>query len=254
MLHLVPGPANPIEALTDYELRNLVAHLAEARRLGDLRRLLTLETAPGLNAWYEARRSGGAVGAYVLDVTTALRAVQELSANRLGDEYRYALLLTSLNSLAATVPASLLLAMVQSKLLSTTDALSYARRATEAIQRAESLIRLLPSLEESELEGVFDEILREVEASGPEVALAEQSKGAKLLASAVPHLPAAEQARVVDELIGLLEGADESSEQAYPYVDAVSEVARYLSPAQAERLFELSSRSADELVRDDLLP
>ena len=44
-----------LSGLRANELRNLTTHLAEARRLGALRRLLTLETAGGRNAWYEAK-------------------------------------------------------------------------------------------------------------------------------------------------------------------------------------------------------
>ena len=255
------GGADPLGELTAYELRNLVTHLAEAGRVGALRGLLTLETADGRNAWHEAKQS--AFGAYVLDVAAALRAVQELPPSserdaptipRLGDEYLYALMLTSLNSLAEALPPSLMTALVQAGLMSTTDALSYARRATDAIQRAESLIRLLPALDESQRRGTSEEIVREIEASAPEVALAEQSKRAKLLASLVPHLAPAEATRIVERLIDELEQADRSAESAYGYVDALHAVMRHLTTDQARQLFELASRSRDELVRDDLLP
>ncbi len=256
----VPSAGNPVRELTAYELRNLVAHLAEAGRLNGLRRLLTLETADGRNAWYEAKLGAREVGTYALDVAAALRAVQELPLDpdvgatvspRLGDEYLYALLLTSLNSLAATVPPALLGALVRNDLLTTTDALIYARRTTDPIQRAEALIRLLPALDETERLGTFDELVREIEASEPEIALAEQSE---LLASLVPHAGPAEVTRIVELLIDLLEEADRKPDSAYRVVDAVGAVASHLTPAQARRLFELASRSSDELVRDGVLP
>ncbi len=53
--------------------------------------------------------------------------------------------------------------------------------------------------------------MREIEASAPEVALAEQSKRAKLLASLGPHLAPAEATRIVERLIDELEQADRSA-------------------------------------------
>ncbi len=47
---LMEDKANPVAAHSPYELRNLVEHLAQARRLDDLRRLLALETGNGRNS------------------------------------------------------------------------------------------------------------------------------------------------------------------------------------------------------------
>ena len=260
-----PDATNPVRQLTAYELRNLVAHLVAAQELDTLRRLLVLETAEGRNAWYEAKAGEGELASYGLDVSAALRAVQEVPVNssadsalvpRLGDQYRYALMLTSLNSLAAVVPPSLLAAMMLNHLISKADALSYARGATGAIQRAEALIQILPVLDESERQGTIEEIEREIEASAPEIALDDQSKRAELLASLVPYVDSAPRMRIIDDLIERLRDADANTYRrgAYRFTDPIFAVEHYLTPAQAERLFELAEHSADELIREGLLP
>lgn len=48
---------NPIAALTEYELRYLVAHQAVAGWGEDLHHLLVMETGEGRNAWYEAKEA-----------------------------------------------------------------------------------------------------------------------------------------------------------------------------------------------------
>jgi hypothetical protein len=254
-----PGAGSLFQELTAYELRNLVAHLVEAQRLDELRWVLTLETADTHNAWYEVRVSAGELAAYVIDVSTAMRAVQALPMNagadsaivtRLEDQYLYALVLTSLNSSAANVPPALLTAMRLHHLITPNDAMSYARRATDAIQRAEALIDLLPAIDESERPYTIEEIVREVEASRPEIARAEQSKCAEVLASLVPHVSSAERPRIVNDIIRQLEEADAGTGN---FVGPIVAVRHYLTAAQAEYLFDLAGHSADDQVRAELL-
>ena len=63
--------ANPFAALTEYELRNLVAHLDAAGRHEQLHRVLALTTGEGRNAWYEAQLASGDAEDYVADVAVA---------------------------------------------------------------------------------------------------------------------------------------------------------------------------------------
>jgi hypothetical protein len=262
-------PADPLRDLTAYELRNLVAHLTEAGRLGALRGLLTLESAEGRNAWYEAKVRSGAFGAYALDVAAALRAVQEQPlcfdgdsphVPHLGEEYRHSLMLTSLNSLSARLEPSLTAGLARTGLTSTTDALSYARRGTDAFSRAKALIGLLPALDESERRGVSQEILREVTASESAGQAQRKSDYAKLLASVVPYVTASDAQPIVESLIDQLAVADRVREDEFGwnsidgYIDAVIAVSGHLTTRQARRLFRVASRSDNERARDALLP
>jgi hypothetical protein len=258
----VPQHDNPLRALTEYDRRNVVAHLTHARLTDDVRRLLTLETTWGRNAWYEAKFND--VDSYLLDVATALEGVQELAraepvgAGRwLGEEYRYALMLTSVNSIAATVPPPLLVALVQNRLLSKADASSYARRASQALQRAEALTGLLPYLEEGEREDVLAEVVHELDSSRGEVAPSDWSKRAELPAAAARHFAPPRRSLIVDDVIQQLEReiatVDDEEQIEYGYVEAVRTVASYVTAVQAQRLFDLATRSAED-VRAELLP
>ncbi|MCB8923966.1 MAG: hypothetical protein H6662_20490 [Ardenticatenaceae bacterium] len=62
--------SNPVAQLTRYELRHLVAHLEQSGRIGDLHRLLALETGEQRNAWYEAKDAVGDLQGYLDDVYT----------------------------------------------------------------------------------------------------------------------------------------------------------------------------------------
>src|SRR5262249_51690841 len=121
------------EELDAYGLRHLAEHLERAGRADDIHRLLRLErrggggeTGPARveNAWYAARERVGQTEGYMNDLARAARLVQaadrpdvELSqyktpvAPGIGLGIRYALMATSLNSLAQTIPPALIAAL-----------------------------------------------------------------------------------------------------------------------------------------------
>jgi len=128
MIGTQTGPVGdqPLARLSLYELRHLTKHLEAAGRLEDLHRLLRLERRVGEekseparaeNLWFMARERVGEIEGYVNDLARAARLVQiadrpylDVAEARasvvLG--IRYALMSTSLNSLARNLPPDLI--------------------------------------------------------------------------------------------------------------------------------------------------
>src|SRR5271165_3763987 len=91
------------------------------------------------------------VAGYLLDLARARRGVDQPVEGRspaIGLGCRYALMTTSLNSLAGNIPTNLLAALVESGTWLPSQALAYARQVPDAAQRAQAFSRLLPHLSE----------------------------------------------------------------------------------------------------------
>jgi hypothetical protein len=213
---------SPVAALSGYELRNLVLHLVDAGRFDHLHRLLRLQTPDGRNAWFNAKERARDAGGYVTDVVAALAAVPwptpadgggSRPGTGLAAEYRYSLLLVSVNSVAGRVVPPLLGALVRHGLWSVADALSYARRTPDALQRADALFQVLPHLDEPGRVALAREV-REVIAAGRMTGVGDWTTGrVKLLAAMAQYLPGLEREAVLSELVdvvlALLENPDE---------------------------------------------
>ncbi len=135
------GDANPLARLDAYEMKYLVTHLAAAERAGDLRHLLFLRTGSEANAWFAAAPD---VRTYLSDLAQA----QQL-ASRQGDcsaAVAYRLIGNSLRDMAS-VPASLLKALVRRGLLPMDGALAMAQSAETPGQRITASAALLSQLD-----------------------------------------------------------------------------------------------------------
>lgn len=146
---------NPVAALTEYELRHLAAHLEAAGRYEELHCLLALETGQGRNAWYEARESLGQTAGYLGDIRRAWRLADAEFANHqspisIGRQCRYALVITSINSLARSIPPVLLAALVEKELWTPAQGLAYARQIPDSSLQADAFAGLAPHLPEAE--------------------------------------------------------------------------------------------------------
>ena len=110
---------NPFSQLAEYELRHLVAHLAEAGQAEKLHRLLAYETATRRNAWYQVKEGSGDLVGYIADIARAWHLADladdvgtvSTSQSLLGLQCRYALLTASTNSTVQNIPIQLLEAL-----------------------------------------------------------------------------------------------------------------------------------------------
>ena len=211
--------SNPLASLTGYELLHLSEHLEAGGRFEELHRLLALETSDHRNAWFEAKDAIGDTAGYLDDIRRAWRLAEKADGDAIGLQCRYALLTTSVNSLAGNIPPALLLALVEKGVWQPAQALAYARRIPDHEQHAKALMKLSPFVLETErffvlqealvaardirdeqlrcntlaklaqylLEPFRDEALRAALAAAREIR--DQVHQAKTLAGLAPHLP-----------------------------------------------------------------
>ena len=183
---------------------HLTWHLEQAGAPEGLHSLLREETAEGRNGWYEARERLGQVAGYLADLARTRRGVDQHVEGRspaIGLRCRYALMTTSLNSLAGNIPTDLLAALVESGTWLPSQALAYARQVPDVAQRARSFSRLLllPRLSEHERDQALSQALEAARAIGG-------WGRAEVLAALAPHLTppllgqALEAARAIGEV------------------------------------------------------
>jgi len=98
-----------------YIHQRLVWHMSKADLLEEIHSLLQEETESGRNGWYEACGRLGQTANFVTDVARAWelaeKMFEEIPTRSIALQCRYALITTSLNSLAKNIPASLMAAL-----------------------------------------------------------------------------------------------------------------------------------------------
>ncbi|MCK4792265.1 MAG: hypothetical protein KAV87_51520 [Desulfobacteraceae bacterium] len=141
----------------EYGLRYLSAHLEFSGQIEALHRLLASETSDKRNVWYEAKESIGDTEGYFNDIMRAwqlaekayISTAQHAEVGRyIGLQIRYALIISSLNSLSTDIPPSLLSALVERGVWSPIQALTKARLKTRSSEKADALTKLAPHLSE----------------------------------------------------------------------------------------------------------
>ena len=157
--------------IVGYGLRHLAEHLEAAGREEDLHRLLRLErrvgdekarTARAENVWFAARERVGQTEGYMNDLARAARLVQiepSQSKTCIGLGIRYALMSTSLISLARNIPPILIAALVQKGVWLASQGLAYAR-ALPSEQRVCAFNYIINHIDDCEKETVVREALK----------------------------------------------------------------------------------------------
>ena len=242
---------HPFAALNDYELRNLVFHLAERGRVSDLDRLLSRElsteepvteakprsgmqrpsrrqqsytvtrrTMRRRHAWHTARAQQGDLAGFRSDLELVFKLMSDIGVaadtpeergRAMGWQCRCALMIASVASTAAGVPAQLLQMLVTTGLWSPAQGLQYAAQVPDEAQRAVALARLAPHMPADVLGQALDvvrQIVHEEHRATAVVALASYLADLKHLEAAleialsIPYGGLISSARV-DALVGL---------------------------------------------------
>ncbi|OUL24650.1 hypothetical protein BV372_28800, partial [Nostoc sp. T09] len=134
-----------------YIHQHLVWHLEKAGQVAEIHSLLREESATGNNAWFEVREKLGQTGGYITDVSRAWK-LAEANWNEatlpqvMGWQCRYALITASLNSLAANVPAELLIALVKNNMWTAEQGLAYALQNPDLNKKVKVLAQLVHHL------------------------------------------------------------------------------------------------------------
>ncbi|EGJ34304.1 MULTISPECIES: NB-ARC domain-containing protein [Moorena] len=115
-----------------YIYSHLFWHLEKAKKINDIHQLLKEETPAGDNGWYWQCERQGNTANFIKDVSRAWAiAADNFTENpteSISLQCRYALITTSLNSLAGNIPPTLMAALLQNKIWTPAQALAYVRQ------------------------------------------------------------------------------------------------------------------------------
>jgi hypothetical protein len=156
---------NPFSQLTEYELRHLPQHLVSIGSSRDLHRVLTWPTAADGNAWYEAKDSTVGTAAYVSDVRLAWASIGD-SPKGVAARGQYAVLISSINSIAGNLPPPLVTALAERRVWTVDRAIAYARQTPDPIQRCNTMVQLKRLMERHEAANWCTEAVASARAIG----------------------------------------------------------------------------------------
>ncbi|MEM7714417.1 MAG: NB-ARC domain-containing protein [Cyanobacteria bacterium P01_A01_bin.68] len=129
-----------------YIHQHLVWHLEKAEKIEEIHKLLREESKTEGNGWYEACEKLGQTANFVTDVGRAWELAEdsctETKPEVIGLQCRYALIIASLNSLAANVPVELLIALIQKNVWSPEQGLAYVLQSSNPEKKAKLLTKL----------------------------------------------------------------------------------------------------------------
>jgi len=161
----------------------LTWHMEKAGCDTEIHALLCEETESKKNAWYEKREYLGQTAGFIEDIARAWRLAENQSKNNsnkceiipsISLEIRYALIITSINSLSANISPSLIAALAENHIWHPIQGLSYSRQIPSKKQKFHALALITPKLPDSikglalsetlEIAKSFDDINEKVKA------------------------------------------------------------------------------------------
>jgi hypothetical protein len=222
-----------------YIYDNLIRHLEKAQLPAKIHELLATNDDEGRCAWWQARDQRGQAAGFVHDVAQAWRLADAglsdtgggaMRSDAIGLQVRYALMESSIASLAGNIPAELLATSLSRGVMVRPQALAYARQNAEPASRAAALTLLIPLLEEKQRKDLSAEVLS---ASRQTESPTQRVKALSQLALQVPEV---ERREMLEEALKLAEG--KANRIASSYEDYVgAEALKILSPLLPADLF-----------------
>ncbi|MCP4107646.1 MAG: hypothetical protein GY749_19230 [Desulfobacteraceae bacterium] len=226
---------NPWHTLKDdgYIHNNLVWHFQQAGKKDQIHALLK-ETEDGKNAWYMNLEKLGHFDGFIADVHFAWKLAEENMD--IGLQCRYALTITSLNSLAGNFHPVLLDALVEKDELTPIQGLAYARQVPDLLKKAEIFIKLIPHLPENMRENVLKEALSEASV------IRDKSKRNSILTEFTPLIM---QLTGFDECMEVIQ----TIEDEFFRIKAFGMMAPYLTESMLQILLKSIQDNEDEKFR-----
>ncbi len=160
----------------------LTWHMEKAGRFDLIHQLLAEATASGKNGWYQACDRLGKTAIFIADISRAWKSA-ELAFNcepqkAIGWQCRYALITSSLNTIAGNIPPKLIAVLIEKNFWTVARGLAYSRQVQNLLQRVQALSKLTSYLPEIGSEAL------EIASS-----ITEESERAAAIAELAPHLP-----------------------------------------------------------------
>jgi hypothetical protein len=200
---------------------HLVWHMEQAGWRDEIHQLLQEVTPEGRNGWYEACDRLGQLAVFVTDVGRAWRLAEELYLEDISQsidlQIRYALIISSLNSIIDGIPVNLIGALVKTNQWSPAQGLAYARQAQCPSKCSEFIKELIPYLPPYLLPEAL-EIARRIQGESARVSA---------LCILIPRLP-----HILSEALGIAHKIQDMSSRVY----ALSELVLFLPEIRHEAL------------------
>ncbi|WP_424097461.1 NB-ARC domain-containing protein [Moorena producens] len=166
-----------------YSHSYLTWHLEKAGWVEEVHQLLQEETEAGRNGWYQACERLGQPANFVKDLAKAWQLAEEAFSSSptrsISLQCRYALMVSSLNSLVGNIPGVLMAALVEKQVWTPVQALAYLQQIQHPNNRASALKELAPKLPET----LLPEVLKIAQA------ITHKSSQARALKELAPKLP-----------------------------------------------------------------
>ncbi|NEO69075.1 NB-ARC domain-containing protein [Moorena sp. SIO3H5] len=166
-----------------YIYNHLIWHLEKAKKINDIHQLLTEETPAGDNGWYWQCERQGKTANFIKDVSRAWAIAAanftENPTESISLQCRYALITTSLNSLAGNIGPKLMAALLENNIWTPAQALAYVRQNKDSSSQVRGL------------EGISEYLPPSLLSEALEVARAIRNRyhQANALIALAPHFP-----------------------------------------------------------------
>jgi hypothetical protein len=225
------------QQIDSYGRSHLAQHLVKGDRVEELHTLLALEKDEK-NAWFKVKDAEGDTAGFLADVELAWSqadAVFDREPTKFIElQCRYALIISSVNSLASNIPPVLLEELVKQEIWSLSKAISYTRQIPDGEHRVKSLARLLPYLQKADREQCF------MEGLSTSQSIREQRQ-IELLQVLIEHLPDPKPKPLMEAVLRQIWKFTDSRSR----MEALNNIAPYLSQDLATEAYSKSINAKD---------
>ena len=215
---------------------HLIDHLLAADESDIVDGVITAEWPTGPdradNAWYTVHESLGRTDGYLADIRAARRGnhTDPTTPVGFGRHALYALIIGSVTSIAANIPAPLLVRAVQEHIWPPQRALVYAQATPNPRERSQALSGLAPHLPAGQRGEVLDRALAAA------TSIDDPYSRARALSELAPHLPA--------DLLDRALAAATSIDDPYSRAEALSGLAPHLPAGQRGEVLDRALAAA----------
>ena len=210
-----------------YIHQHLVWHLEKAEQVEEIHKLLAEESETGGNGWYEACDRLGQTANFVTNVAHGWKLVEDFWTEKtlpqvIGWQCRYALIIASLNSLAANLPIKLLIVLLKKYIWTPEQGLAYILQSSNLVKRAELLTELADYLPQN----LKELALSKAVAAAREIQ--DDSSRALVLSSLAPKRP-----ELLPEAVASAREIQDDSSRARALISLVDKLPELLPEAVA---------------------
>ncbi|NEO77787.1 MAG: hypothetical protein F6J99_16705 [Moorea sp. SIO4G3] len=227
-----------------YIYNYLTWHLEKAKKINDIHQLLKEETPAGDNGWYWQCDRQGKTANFIKDVSRAWAiAADNFTENpteSISLQCRYALITTSLNSLARNIGPKLMAALLENNIWTPVQALAYVRQNKDSSSQVRGLEAISEYLPPSLLSEALD-IAR---------GISDEKDQANALIGLAPHLPQGLLPQALDCARAI---ANKWQRPNNPRANALIGLAPHLPQGLLPQALDCARETKDESSRVDVL-